>query len=95
LNHSNISDENSVKVTELPIEFSNKYHKWYLDSYASAYFINNKRYFKSYRQINNYTVLTITSDSFSIEGIEIIQLEVLISKEIKIRFQINDIYYSL
>jgi hypothetical protein len=49
-------------------------------------FINNKRYFKSYRQINNYIISTVISDLFLIEGIEIIQLEMLISKEIKVRF---------
>jgi hypothetical protein len=95
LNHSNISDEDSVKIIELSIESSNKYHEWYLDSYASAYFINNKRYFKNYRQINNQTVSTVTNDPFSIKRIGIIQLKIFILKEMKIRFQINDIYYSL
>jgi hypothetical protein len=83
-----------VKVIELSIEFSDKYHEWYLDSYVSAHFINNKRYFKNYRQINNQTASTVTSDPFSIERIGIIQLKILISKEMKIRFQMNDIYYS-
>jgi hypothetical protein len=49
LNHSNILDENLVKAVKLSIEFSDKCHKWYLDLYVSAYFINNKRYFKNYR----------------------------------------------
>jgi hypothetical protein len=53
LDHSDTSDENLVKVIELPIESSNKCHEWYLDLYVSTYFINNKRYFKNYRQINN------------------------------------------
>jgi hypothetical protein len=49
LNHSDTSNENSVKAIELPIKSSDKYHEWYLDSYASAHFTNNKRYFKNYR----------------------------------------------
>jgi hypothetical protein len=49
-------------------------------------YTNNKRYFKNYRQINNYTVSTVTSDFFLIEGIEIIQLKIFISEEIKVRF---------
>jgi hypothetical protein len=53
LDHSNISDEDSMKTIELPIEFFNECHEWYLDSCASAHFTNNKRYFKNYRQINN------------------------------------------
>jgi hypothetical protein len=81
LNYSDISDENSVKIIELPIEFSDKYHEWYVNSYVLAHFTNNKRYFKSYRLINNYIISTVISDLFSIEGIGIIQIEVLISKE--------------
>jgi hypothetical protein len=49
LDHSDISDENSVKAIELPIKFSNKCHEWYLDLYVLTYFTNNKRYFKNYR----------------------------------------------
>jgi hypothetical protein len=49
LDYSDISDENSVKVIKLSIKFSDECHEWYLDLYASAYFINNKRYFKNYR----------------------------------------------
>jgi hypothetical protein len=86
LNHSDILDEDLMKVIKLSIEFFDKCHEWYLDLYVLIYFINNKRYFKSYRQINNYTVLTITSDLFLVEGIEIIQLEILTPKEMKIRF---------
>jgi hypothetical protein len=66
-----------------------------MNSCVLAHFTNNKRYFKSYRPINNYTVSIVTSDIFSIKGIEIIQMEVFILPEkIKIRFQINNIYYS-
>jgi hypothetical protein len=75
-----------VKAIKLLMEFSNKCHEWYLNLYVLAYFINNKRYFKSYRQINNYTILTVTSDLFLIKGIGTIQLEVLIPKEMNIRF---------
>jgi hypothetical protein len=49
LDYSDISDEDLMKTIELPIKFSNKCHEWYLNSYASTYFINNKRYFKNYR----------------------------------------------
>jgi hypothetical protein len=87
LNHSNILDENSIEVIKLSIEFFNECHEWYLDLYVSTHFINNKRYFKSYRQINNYTILTVTSDLFLIEGIEIIQLKILISKKRKYDFR--------
>jgi hypothetical protein len=83
-----------VKIIELLIEFSDKCHEWYLDSYVSTHFTNNKRYFKNYRQINNQTISTVTNDSFSIEKIEIIQLKILIPKKMKIRFQMNDMYYS-
>ena len=75
-----------MEATELSIESSNKYYKWYLDLYSSAHFINNKRYFKSYRQINNYIISTVISDSLSIKEIGIIQLKILIPKEMKIRF---------
>jgi hypothetical protein len=95
LNYSDISDEDSMKVIELLIKSSNECHEWYLDLYVLAYFTNNKRYFKNYRQINNQITSIITSDPFLIEGIGIIQLKILILKEIKIRFQINNIYYSL
>jgi hypothetical protein len=94
LNHSNTLNENSVKIIELPIESSNKCHEWYLNSYALAHFTNNKRYFKNYRQINNQTASTVTNNSFLIKGIGIIQLEILISKEMKVRFQMNNMYYS-
>jgi hypothetical protein len=94
LDHSDISDENLVKVIKLSIESSDECHEWYLNSYVLAYFTNNKRYFKSYRQINNYTASTVINNFFSIKGIRIIQLEILISKKMKIRFQINNIYYS-
>jgi hypothetical protein len=95
LNHSDTLDENLMKVIELWIKFSNECHEWYLNLYISAYFINNKRYFKNYRPINNYTVSTVINNLFLIEGIGIIQIEIFISEEMKIRFQINDIYYSL
>jgi hypothetical protein len=72
LDHSNISDEDLVEVIKLSIEFSDEYHEWYLDLYVSIYFTNNKRYFKNYRQINNYTASTIISDIFSIKEIRII-----------------------
>jgi hypothetical protein len=49
LDHSEISDEDSVKITKLLIEFSDKCHKWYLDLYVLTHFTNNKRYFKHYR----------------------------------------------
>jgi hypothetical protein len=49
LDHSDILDENPVKAIKLLIKFSDKYYEWYLNSYASIHFINNKRYFKSYR----------------------------------------------
>jgi hypothetical protein len=68
------------------MEFSDEYHEWYLNLCVSAHFTNNKRYFKNYRQINNYIVSTVTNDLFSIEEIGIIQLEILTPKEIKIRF---------
>jgi hypothetical protein len=84
-----------MKIIELLIEFSDECHEWYLDLCVSAHFINNKRYFKNYRQINNQTASTVTNDPFSIEGIGIIQLEVFILKGMKVRFQMNDIYYSL
>jgi hypothetical protein len=61
-----------VKAIKLSIEFSDKYHEWYLNSYASTHFINNKRYFKNYRQINNQIASIVISDPFSIEGIETI-----------------------
>jgi hypothetical protein len=80
---------------ELSIKSSDKYHEWYLDLYVLIYFTNNKRYFKNYRQINNQTVSIIINNPFLIEGIGTIQLEVLILKRMKVRFQINDIYYSL
>jgi hypothetical protein len=57
-----------------------------MDSYVLTHFTNNKRYFKNYRQINNQIVSIVISDPFSIKGIEIIQLEMFISKKIKIRF---------
>jgi hypothetical protein len=72
LDHSNILDENSIQTIKLLIKSSNKYHEWYLNLYALTYFINNKRYFKNYRQINKYTISTVTNDSFSIKEIEII-----------------------
>jgi hypothetical protein len=72
LDHSNTSDENSIKIIKLLIESSDKYHKWYLNLYALTHFTNNKRYFKSYRQINNYIISTITNDLFLIKEIEII-----------------------
>jgi hypothetical protein len=49
LDYSDISDEDSVKVIELPIEFSDECHEWYLDLCVLTYFTNNKRYFKNYR----------------------------------------------
>jgi hypothetical protein len=94
LNHSDTSDEDSIKTIELPIESSDECHEWYLDSCALTHFTNNKRYFKNYRQINNQTASTVTNDPFSIKRIKTIQLEILTPKEIKIRFQINNIYYS-
>jgi hypothetical protein len=95
LDYTNISDENLIEVIKLSIEFSDECHEWYLDLCVSVYFTNNKRYFKNYRSINNYIISPVTSDLFSIEGIGIIQIKILISEEMKIRFQINDIYYSL
>jgi hypothetical protein len=62
--------------------------------YTFQHISHNKRYFKSYRSINNHTISIIISDLFSIEGIGIIQIKIFISEEMKIRFQINDIYYS-
>jgi hypothetical protein len=56
LDHTNILDENLMETIELSIESSNECHEWYLDLYVSVYFINNKRYFKSYRPINNYII---------------------------------------
>jgi hypothetical protein len=49
LDHSDTSNENSVKIMELSIKFSDKCYEWYLDLCVSAYFINNKWYFKNYR----------------------------------------------
>jgi hypothetical protein len=49
LDHSDILDEDLVEVIKLSIEFSDECHEWYLDSCVLAYFIDNKRYFKSYR----------------------------------------------
>jgi hypothetical protein len=54
LNYTNISNENSVKIIKLSIKSSDECHEWYLNSYVSAHFINNKRYFKNYRSINNH-----------------------------------------
>jgi hypothetical protein len=72
LDYSDISDEDSIEVIELLIKSSDKYHEWYLNLCALAHFINNKRYFKNYRQINNHTTSTVTNNLFSIKGIEII-----------------------
>jgi hypothetical protein len=49
MDYSDISDENLVKVMELLIEFSDECYEWYLNLCVSAYFTNNKRYFKNYR----------------------------------------------
>jgi hypothetical protein len=94
LDYSNISDEDLVKIMELLIEFSDECHEWYLDLFVLVYFINNTRYFKNYRQINNQPTSTVINDPFSINRIKIIQLEILTLKKMKIRFQMNDIYYS-
>jgi hypothetical protein len=72
LDYTDTSDEDSVEAIELSIESSDECHEWYLDLCASVYFINNKRYFKSYRLINNYTVSTVNNDFFSIERTRII-----------------------
>jgi hypothetical protein len=86
LNHTDILDKDSVKIIKLPIKFSDEYHEWYLNLYASTYFTNNKRYFKNYRPINNYTVSTVTNNLFSIEETGIIQIKILIPKRRKVRF---------
>jgi hypothetical protein len=67
LDYLDTLDENSIEVIELLIEFSDKCHEWYLDSYVLAYFINNKRCFKNYRLINNYIILTVISYLLSIK----------------------------
>jgi hypothetical protein len=72
LDYTDISDEDSVKVIELFIEFFDECHEWYLNLYVSAYFINHKQYFKSYRSSDNYVISTVISDLFSIEKIGII-----------------------
>jgi hypothetical protein len=72
LDYTDTSDEDSVKMIELRIESSDECHEWYLNLCVSAHFTNNKRYFKNYRPINNYTASTVTSDLFSVERIEII-----------------------
>jgi hypothetical protein len=72
LNHSDTSDEDSVEVIELLIEFSDECHEWYLNLCVSTHYISNKRYFNNYRQINNYIISTVTNNLFSIERIEII-----------------------
>jgi hypothetical protein len=86
LDYTNILDEDLVEVIKLSIESSDECHEWYLDLYVSAHFINNKRYFKNYRSINNYIISTVISDLFSIEEIGIIQIEMFIPKEMKVRF---------
>jgi hypothetical protein len=72
LDYSNILDEDSIEIIKLLIEFSDKCNEWYLNLYVLAHLINNKRYFKNYRQINNYTASSVTSNLFLIEEIEII-----------------------
>jgi hypothetical protein len=64
LDHTDISDENLVKVIELSIKSSDECHEWYLNLYVLTHFINNKLYFKSYRLINNFTASIVTSDLF-------------------------------
>jgi hypothetical protein len=86
LDHSNISDEDLVEVIKLSIEFSDEYHEWYLDLYVSIYFTNNKRYFKNYRQINNYIASTIISDLFLIKKNWNNPIRNVYSRKMKIRF---------